>query len=222
MGKQIVARWKAVLHDFVAEFIRGNPILAPFADYAAVILHGSTCDGIDDAVSDLDVWLLLSAPDLKRLDALSPTLFFEFRLEDKPGHFNAISAESFWERMRYCDLTLIAELRNAVIIQDPHGIARLLIADASRKMPEAVRQAFFRYHYVEHRGDDRAADHPLDRGDPVAAITAQTAALGHALRAAMVLHGEPYPYSKWLYRRASETPTGRALAPKVEQWIDLL
>ena len=222
MGNRVSARWKATLPDFVAGYIRTNPVLASFFADMAVVLHGSTCDGIDDAVSDLDIWLIVSARDLNRLDAASPTRFFEFRLEDKLGHFTAASGELFAERTRRCDLTLIAELRNSEIVQDPHGIARRLIADALRPMPEAVRHAFFQYHYVEHRSDDRAADHPLDRGDPVAAITAQTAALGHAFRAAMVLHGEPYPYSKWLYRRASETPTGRALSPKVEQWIDLI
>jgi hypothetical protein len=222
MGQQVMARWKTALLDFVAGFLRANPILEPFSDDAAVVLHGSTCYGIDDAVSDLDLWFILSASNLERLDAASPTRFFEFRLKDKPGHFTAVSGESFGERMRHCDLTLIAELRNADVVQDPHGIARQLIADALRTMPQAVRQAFFRYHYVEHRSDDRAADNPLVRGDPVAAISAQTAALGHALRSAMVLHGEPYPYSKWLYHRAFQTPTGRVLAPKVEQWIDLL
>jgi hypothetical protein len=222
MGNQVIARWKAILPDFTAEFIRANPNLAPFFEDAAVVLHGSTCDGIDDAVSDLDLWLILSPHDLSRLDGVSPTRFLGFRLEKKLGHFNAVSDASFVERVRHCDMTLIAELRNAMIIRDPLGVAQLLIAKASQPMPEAVRRAFFQYHYVEHRGDDRAADSPLDRGDPVAALAAQTAALGHALRAAMVLHGEPYPYSKWLYRKASQTPTGRALAPKVEQWIDLL
>ena len=222
METPVVAQWKAALAEFAPGFLRANPILAPIADKASIVLYGSTCCGVDDSVSDLDVWLIVSASDLERLDANSPTRFFEFRLNDKPGHFTAVSAESRLQKMRGCDLTLIAELRNACIIQDPRQVAHRLITDASRAMPESVRRAFFQYHYVEFRGDDRAADHPLDRGDPVATIAAQTAALTHALQAAMVLHGEPYPYSKWLFRRAAMTPTGRILTPLVQQWIDLV
>jgi hypothetical protein len=222
MEKRVIARWKAALAEFAPGFIAANPILSPFAEKAAVVLYGSTCREIDDAVSDLDLWLIISAADLERLDAASPTRFFEFRAESKPGHITAVSAESLTEKVRHCNLTMIAELRNACAIQDPRGFAGRLIADASRPMPETVRRAFFQYHYVEFRGEDRAADHPLDRRDPVAAITAQTAAMSHALQAAMVLDGEPYPYSKWLYRCSAAMPTGRALAPKVEQWIDLL
>ena len=117
---------------------------------------------------------------------------------------------------------LIFELRNACIIRESHGVAARLVEDALRPMPEAVRRAFFQYHYVEFRGDDRAADHPLDRGDPVAVLMAQTAALTHALQAAIVLHGEPYPYSKWLFHQAVQTPTGRVLPPLDGQWLDLL
>jgi hypothetical protein len=222
MEMPVVARWRAALAEFAPKFLRDNPILAPIAGNTAVVLYGSTCRGIDDALSDLDVWLIIPASDLEQLDAASPTRFFEFRLNDKPGHFTAVSAESRLEKMRGCDLTLIAELRNTCIIYDPRNIAGRLIADASRPMSDTVRRAFFQYHYVEFRGDDRAADHPLDRGDPFATISAQTAGLAHALQAAMVLHGEPYPYSKWLFQHATKTPTGRVIAPLVEQWIDLL
>lgn len=222
MESKLISKWTAALAEFVPRFVGAHPILGHFADNAAIVLHGSTARGIEDDVSDLDLWLIVSESELRRLDAASSTRFFEFQLENKPGHFDAISGESHTQRMRHCDLALIAELRSARVIRDPQGLGGKLIADASRPMPEAVRRPFFRYHYVEHRGDDRAADHPLDRSDPVAAITAQAAALGHALRAAMVLDGEPYPYFKWLYRCAAAAPTGRALAPKVQEWIDLL
>lgn len=51
---------------------------------------------------------------------------------------------------------------------------------------------------------------------------AMTAALSHALRAAMVLDGVPYPYVKWLARAAFAAPTGRRLEPDVTRLLDLL
>jgi len=222
MESSVIAKWTAALANFVPRFLDTHPVLGHFADNAAIVLHGSTACGIEDDFSDLDLWLIVSETELRRLDVASSTRFFEFQIENKPGHFGAVSAQTHAQRMRHCELSLIAELRSARVIHDPHGVASRLITDASRPMPDAVRRAYFQYHYVEHRSDDRAADHPLNRGDPVAAITAQAAALGHALRAAMVLDGEPYPYFKWLYRCASAAPTGRVLSPKVQEWIDLL
>jgi hypothetical protein len=215
-------RWINSLANFTDEFVRTHALLAPFTKHAAIVLHGSTCRGIDDTFADLDVWLILPESDLKALDASSSTRFFEFQLEGKPGHFNAVAFESFRQRVQNCDLTIISELRAAQVISDPQKKAMQLITCARNAMPADVREAFFRYHYVEFRGDDRAADNPLARGDPVAALLAQSAALAHALQAAMVLYGEPYPYSKWLHRCALETPTGRALEPRIGEWLCLL
>jgi hypothetical protein len=216
------ARWLAALAEFAPSFIESHAVLKTCAETSAAVLHGSICYGIDDELADLDVWLIMPETDLACLDQASPTRFFEFSLEGKPGHFTAVSADSFMERMRHCDLPLIAEMRAALPIREYHRTGAQLIEAARQPMPADVRRAFFQYHYVEHRSDDRAADHPLERGDPVAALAAQTLALTHALRAVMVLHGQPYPYSKWLYRFARQTPTGQALFDRVEQWIDLL
>jgi hypothetical protein len=46
--------------------------------------------------------------------------------------------------------------------------------------------------------------------------------LNHALKAAMVLDGQPYPYEKWLRAAASRTRTGRRLMPMVERTLDVL
>jgi hypothetical protein len=222
MQSPATVRWLAALADFCPAFLRSHPILAGFSETAGVALHGSTSFGIDDAVSDLDLWLVLTPAELRRLDAISSTRFFEFELNAKPGHFSAVDAESFIQRVRQCDMPLISELRNACSIADPGDLVRPLIGSASLPMPQDVRRAFFQYHYVEFRGDDRAADHPLDRNDPVAVLQAHMAALAHALRAAMVLDGLPYPYSKWLYRQAVAAPTGQKLAAKVQELIDLV
>ena len=89
-------------------------------------------------------------------------------------------------------------------------------------MREEVRRAWFRYHYVEMRGEHRAADNPIERGDSVAVLQAMTQTLSHALRAAVVLDGQPYPYIKWLAHAAFQTPTGKRLAPRVAELLDCL
>ena len=116
----------------------------------------------------------------------------------------------------------IFQLRHGVVICDPSGIAADLRRDASACMPAEVRQAFFMHHYVEMRSEHRACDNPMERHDPVALLLSLPKVLAHALRAAMVLDGEPYPYDKWLYFAARQTPTGRLLAPHVETVLDLL
>jgi len=222
MRSPATARWRAALAEFSPAFLRSHAVLAGFSETAGVVLYGSTAFGVDDAVSDLDLWLVLSAAELRQLDAVSSTRFFEFELNSKPGHFTAVDEESLTQRVRKCDMPLIAELRHASPIADPRDMVRPLIGSASLPMPQDVRRAFFQYHYIEFRSDDRAADHPLDRGDPVAVLQAHMAALAHALRAAMVLDGLPYPYSKWLYRDAVAAPTGAKMATNVQELIDLV
>jgi hypothetical protein len=187
-----------------------------------VLLHGSTTRGIDDPYSDLDVWIFLPASRLPELDAAAGTRFFAFDLDGKPGHFTAEPAEEVAQRVRRCDFPLIVELRVAAILADPRGEAASLVRVARQPMREEVRRAWLRYHYVEMRGEHRAADNPIERGDAVAVLQALSQTLSHALRAAMVLDGEPYPYVKWLAHAAFQTPTGLLLASDVTEILDLL
>ena len=46
--------------------------------------------------------------------------------------------------------------------------------------------------------------------------------LTHALKAAMVLDNEPYPYEKWLFYAARKTKTGKLLIPSVEKILNLI
>jgi hypothetical protein len=72
------------------------------------------------------------------------------------------------------------------------------------------------------RSEHRACDSPIDRNDAAALLLALTPTLSHALKAAMILDGQPYPYSKWLTRCAADTPTGANIVPIVQQVIDEL
>ncbi len=217
----VAAHWQERLGAFLPGFLAAHPVLAELHGAAAVAMHGSTTLGVDDAHSDLDVWLLLGEPALRALDARSPTRFFGFELDGKPGHCNAESLPGFTRRAAACDMPLLTELRSARILRDPDGAAGDLLETARRPMPSAVREAWFRFHYVQMRQAHRAADGPANRGDPIPLLQFAADTVGHALRAALVLDGEPYPYDKWLAAAARRTPTGTAIEERVRALLDL-
>ncbi len=214
--------WAGRMKEFSPGFLTGNAVLAKVAGCASVLLHGSTTLGVDDPWSDLDAWVLLPAEALAELRRTSSDWFFEFSLDGKPGHFTVEPLEGFEQRVRACDFPLIAEVRHAVVLLDPTCAGQRLIDLSRLPMRPEVRRAWFCYHYVEMRGEHRAIDNPIERGDPVAILLALTKALEHAMRAALVLDGEPYPYSKWLARACERTPTGRAVLSLVQEMVNLL
>jgi hypothetical protein len=212
----------AELQDFVPAFLsKLRERSLPRGD-ACTLLHGSTTMGIDDAHSDLDVWLLLPTRGVEQFEAAGAPRFIEFQLSGKPGHFTIEPAEAFFDRVRRCDFPLIAELRLAQILSDADGVGHRLVDTARQPMRDAVRRAWFRYHYVEMRGEHRACDTPIERNTPVPILLAMSSTIAQALRAACVLDGVPYPYVKWLHRVASQTPTGAKLALHVERMLELL
>jgi predicted nucleotidyltransferase len=214
--------WSVRLKSLVPAYLRESKALGPIADRCAVVLHGSTTLGIDDAFSDLDLWVIAPNETVRQAEEIAGTRFFSFVLDDKPGHFNLEPMEEMRSRLRRCDLELIAELRRAEIIADVENVAADLIASARRPMSGAVREAWFCYHYVEMRGFHRNCDTPIERGDAIALLQGLVPTLNHALRAAMVLDGMPYPYIKWLAQSAATTPTGRRMLPLVYDMLDLL
>jgi hypothetical protein len=72
------------------------------------------------------------------------------------------------------------------------------------------------------RGWHRTADNAALRGDPEAVLLTTSTALAEALRAAMVLDREPYPYLKWLPSSAASCPTGSKLLAARAQFLALL
>lgn len=214
--------WEASLGRFLPEFVSGHPVLVEFKGQMAVILHGSTTMGIDDPFSDLDLWLLLSAASLTEFDRQSPTRFVSFELNGKKGHLNVTSADAFADRVARCDLDTIYQLRRAAILADDLGVAHRLQQWSRQPMRPEVRDALFFWHYTEMRGEHRACDNPMQRVDATALLFFLTKTMGHALRASMVLDGEPCPYDKWLYRVARQTPTGAQVAPSIDRIMDLL
>lgn len=213
--------WTERLRAVLAE-LAARPELVPLARTWSVLLHGSTTLGVEDPYSDLDLWALVESAALVELDRRSPTRFFAFELDGKKGHLNVEDAALFASRVRMCDMPLLAELRRAKVLEDASGVGAALTAAARRPMPEDVRSAWFRFHYVEMRGYHRTADNALARGDPIASLLAVTETAAHGLRAALVLDGVPYPYEKWLAFAALTCPTGRLARDAVERLLGVL
>lgn len=218
----IVERWTATLRPFVPQFVSQHPVLSKLDNQMSIILHGSTTMGIDDPFSDLDFWLLLRETSLAEFDSLSPTRFLSFKLGGKEGHFNVTGAGHFADRLVRCNMDLIYQLRLGVIFADDRDLAHRLQRLARQPMPKAVRDALLFWHYTEMRGEHRACDNPMQRVDPAALLLSLTKTIAHALQAAMVLDGEPYPYDKWLCRAARQTPTGARVATSVDAILNLI
>ena len=213
--------WLDRLRGFLPQ-LAARPELAPLAGSWSVLLHGSTTMGVDDAHSDLDLWALVEPAALAKLDRCSPTRFFGFELAGKKGHLNVEDADLFTSRVRSCEMPLLAELRDAQVLEDALGLGAALTAAARLSMPSDVRFAWFRFHYVEMRGHHRNADNALARGAAIASLISVTEAALHGLRAALVLDGVPYPYEKWLAVRALTCPTGRQACKAVERVVGAL
>jgi len=172
-------------------------------------------------LSDLDVWLLLPDVAASAIQAAGMD-FVEFAADGRGGHVTVHGWREHTDRVEACGMDLIYQLRHAAIVEDADGQAAGLIALARRPMAPAVRDGLVLHHYVEMRSEHRACDNPMARGDGVAVLLSMTKMIAHALRTAIVLQGEPYPYDKWLYRAAAATPTARELTPLVDSIVDRL
>ena len=99
MSDPVTHHWCSRLRDALPELIRQTPELEVIAASASRLLHGSTTRGVDDAVSDLDVWFLPQKD--------QPSKFVEFKLDGKAGHVQIESRTGFESRLRRCDFHLI-------------------------------------------------------------------------------------------------------------------
>ena len=214
--------WIERAKTFIPEVVGANPILAEFGRKAAIVFHGSVMLGFADEVSDLDFWMVLSRDDLRRLDQASNTRFFAIEACGRQGHVNAEALEDFLERVDRCDMDLIGQLRCASPIIDDGRMAGELIQKATKPMREEVRRAYFFYNYVEMRGERTTCVNLATRNESVALLVNFPKVLVLAMRAAIVLDGEPYPYDKWLYRAAKRSSVAGELIPVLDRCIDHL
>ncbi|HEX4214039.1 MAG TPA: DUF4037 domain-containing protein [Candidatus Dormibacteraeota bacterium] len=214
--------WAQRLIEFLPDLAAGDDALSSLRGRWSVLLHGSTAAGVDDAVSDLDLWALVPVAALAEHDRRSASRFHAFSLDGKKGHLNVESGSDFQDRLARCDMPLLAELRRAQVLEDGLGAGRGLVAAARRPMPQAVRHAWFRFHYGEMRGWWRTAENAAGRADATALLLTAPRVLEEAMRAAMILDGEPYPYQKWLPAWSAAVPTGSLLVPARERFLDAL
>lgn len=215
-------RWSSALEAFLPGFFDNHEVLKDYYHRSSLILHGSTTMGIDDVHSDLDIYFLMAQDELSELDRRCGTRFFSFQVDGKKGHLNACATESVTKKLAGCDMDLIYQMRRSVLLTDHKNFAQSLQNVANRPMSAEVMKAWFFYHYVEMRGEHRSCDNPIERGNGGALFFALAKTLTHALHAAMVLDGEPYPYDKWLFWAAKTTATGGQVAAVAERILTLL
>ena len=91
--------WADRVRAFVPGFAEGSEVLAPLRGHWSVLLHGSTSAGVDDDVSDLDVWALVPLAAVDEVGRRSPTRVFQFELDGKRGHLNVEDEEAFRRRV---------------------------------------------------------------------------------------------------------------------------
>ena len=202
--------------------LAAHPHVAAILDRSCLLLHGSTTIGMERPGSDWDLWVLTDDATHAAFAAAHGTRFVDFAAA-RLGHFQVESLAGFRRRVAACDMELISELRHGVVLDDPRRIVTELLREARKPMSDAVRAAWFRYHYVEMRGEHKAVAGSVDQPDnPVAVMIGVGKTIEHALRAAMVIDGEPYRYSKWLAPLAARTPTGAKVVTVVKESIELL
>jgi hypothetical protein len=215
-------KWAERLSEFAPAFMANHPALSRVCERGDLVLGGSTSLGVDDEFSDLDLELALSDEDAAAFDEASPTRYIDFTLDGKLGSILVTSFDEWDAGIDACDMPLISELRNAIVLSESVGAAGRLISKVRQPMKPEVSQAFFFYHYFELRSFHRSGDNPMNRDDGVAAYMNSAQALAHGLRACLSLDGQPYPYEKWLWSAASRTPTGQLIAPAVNRIMDHL
>jgi len=221
MSTSSAHREAEALLDALPQLMREHPAVAALRDSSAIVLHGSTTIGVEDGRADWDVWVLTDTDTAAQFGRDAGTRFIEFKSR-RPGHFTVEPLEQFQRRMSACDFELISELRYAQLLSDCGGMGASLLAEARKPMSDAVRNAWFRFHYVEMRSEHRACDNAIERCEPIPLLLGITRTLQHALQAGMVLSREPYRYSKWLARLAATTAHGRDIVPLVEQTVRLI
>lgn len=220
--EEIRDRWTAIIQQWLPAFMDEHPALSQWRDEVAIALHGSTTMGVDDECSDIDFWLLIPQERLDDFDEACDSRFVQVEVDGKIGHLNAESIEGFEKRVASCHMDTIYQLRRAVVLTDFDDRLDDCQCRARQTMRLEVARALFFYHYVEMRGEHRACDNPMERGDAVAVLLSLSKTLAHAMQAALALDGEPYPYDKWLRRAAYETETGRRLQPSIDNILELL
>ena len=204
------ALWADRLRAFLPTFLRSQAALEPWSGKMSTLLYGSTQLGVDDEGADLDVYGVVPSDAAQAIDAAG-TRFFSFELDGKEGHVTTYSREEMQEAVDRCRMDTIFQLRHASVISDPTGQAGDLLRRARLPLAPTVRDAFVFHHYVEMRSEHRACDNPMERGDSAAILLSLAKAIAHALRAAIVLDGEPYPYDKWLEPMARRAPSACGL-----------
>ncbi len=189
--------WYKKVENSLQEIVIKIPNSKTYFDNCAVFLHGSTTTGMSDEYTDLDLWMLLPQDIYKDFIKESTVTFFDFELGGRWGHLNIENFEDFEKRIHNCDFPLIYEMKDSYLILDKINAEKTLYKKALAKLPKEIIEAYFLYHYVEARNWQKSCENIMRRQDSVSLLINIPKVLSHALKAAVILEGEPYPYDKW-------------------------
>lgn len=221
-ANKVKEEWAAKLRKSVPPFIEAHPVLGKFKDRTNLLLFGSLTMGIDDEFADIDIEMLLTEKDIAELKKASDITFFDFEHEGRPGHICAELFEDYQQKAANCDMDLLFHLRRCAHITEGPLDTKSLIAEAQKPMRDEVKHALFFNHFVLMREAHRSMDNPMERGDEIAVLINLGRVLTYSLQTILVLEGEPYPYEKWLYREAIQTPLGKSVAAEISEIRDLV
>jgi hypothetical protein len=209
------------------------PFWQDFWDRTSVAVVGSIGAGLGDEHSDLDVQILVSGADYRRLyelykeaweagvvEVLNPRafLFDEFPLmylNGVDGHYQVMAYEPIADKVRSFDDVERWVYANSISILDAGGWLAAL-RDESEHYPADILNEKLSHHYYQCMNNFWPTKGPLERGqkEPVSILCAQ--GISHVLKFCILADGRPFPYDKWLYAVAVETRLGRLLRPYID------
>jgi len=223
----------------IIEHFEGLDIWREYWEESGVAIVGSSVQALEDEFTDIDVLAFVPqafyptiyegyrrAVQTGRIEVLNPSAFQynEFPLVVLPkakGHYRVQTFEEVEHLVaRYDDITMWIH-GNSLVLHDPSGRYGNL-QKKSQTYPEELWKEKIRFHYLKAYNAATSASNPLRRGDRKAVLLTMTDCGAHLLRLCCLLERRPFPYDKWLYREAIETPAGRELKPLFNDFFEEL
>jgi hypothetical protein len=215
--------------------VRALPFWDKHHKKLAVSIVGSVGAGLDDEYSDIDVYVLLRESDSMAIyevckhgyktgsvDVLNPRAFQldEFpmlKLRDLHGHINPIVFESIETNVRSFNDVERWICLNSITLHDPARMAASLKSEAAVYPFQILNRKLIRHRWMVH-DFLWSTKVPLERGQKKAVSLLCANGISNLLKLCILNEGNPYPYDKWLYDVAIQTPLGEL----TRQYVDLL
>lgn len=212
--------WYKIIKDNLIDVINGLPHGINLVKDGGIIFHGSITSGIDDEYTDLDMWLILDSKVYFDF-VFKNGHFFDFEVEKKWGHINIENLDVFINRVSNCDFPLIYELRNGYFVHGNDSVLTLY-KTAQKEINKDITENHFLYNYAIARNWQKSSENIIRRGDKTALLLTMSKFIEHALKAAIISNGRPYPYQKWLYHTASGIDSCNLLVNEIDLLLEII